>query len=60
MSSLFKVKALDYTFIGFNDYDSALNVAKKIRQAYKAKNRTKISEDVTLCSHIPGYLLIAN
>lgn len=60
MKSLFMVKALDYTFIGFNNYDSALNVAKKIRQAYKKNNKTKISEDVTLCSHTPGYLLMAD
>ncbi len=60
MSSLFKVKTLDYVFIGFNDYDSALNVAKKIRQTYKAKNKGRISEDVELNPTMPGYLLMAN
>lgn len=35
---MFKVKALDYTFISFDDYNTAFKVAVRIRAAYKKEN----------------------
>jgi hypothetical protein len=60
MKSLFKVKTLESVFVGFDDYDTALRVAHKIRQAYKQKHRTKISDNVEANPDRPGYLLMAN
>jgi hypothetical protein len=59
MKSLFKVRTLDFVFVGFDSYDAALKVAHKIRQAYKQKYRTKISDNVEANPDRPGYLLIA-
>lgn len=53
---MFKVKVLDYTFVTFDNYDTAFCVACKVRQAYRKKNKN-VPANIFKRQNAPGFML---
>ena len=61
MKSLFSVKTLDHTFVSFDNYETALKVAVKVRQAYRKQHKTeRVPADIFKRRNAPGFMLMAS